>query len=408
MEWPFLTECSPVDARIPFVAEPQREQPNKPVHQRQTSACLLIPAPTPLFGYLVPSVGIELMRHRKYPAAQDGRLISAATGSMQQRQYTLTCMSLRRQGAIGTMINFRQLEVLKTLITTGSTIATAKAMGLSQSGVSRLLQQLETEVSLKLFERDKGRLIATPEATILARDAETILLGLNRFSGLVEDLRSGAKGPELVRLALPSSMWENFAPAMLATYMRDYPSVRVETFFETASSIARLVEQKTIDFGFLRCENKNLPGIDVEVVATGTSVCVMPEAHPLASLAKVTPKDLRGIPLILTGRQRPARILMDQIFRKAAVKQNVKIETHTNSSACAYVAHGLGVAILSSFFANLYRNLPIVQRPFVPATTQEYVLATPSGTSSSLAAKALMDALKRQIAISQNEVYGQE
>lgn len=300
------------------------------------------------------------------------------------------------------MINFRQLEVLKTLIATGSTIATAKSMGLSQSGVSRLLSQLEQDLSLRLFERDKGRLIATPEAAILARDAETILLGLNRFSGLAEDLRSGAKGPELVRVGLPSSMWENFAPAMLRDYVRDYPSVRIETFFETTSNIARLVEQKVIDFGFLRFENQILPGIDMEIVATGTSVCVIPEDHPLAALPEITPKDLRGVPLILIGRQRPTRMLLDQTFQKSAVKQNVKIETHTNSSACAYVASGLGVAILSSFFANLYRHLPIVQRPFVPETTQEFALATPSGTSLSLAAKALMSALKRQIAISQD------
>ena len=76
------------------------------------------------------------------------------------------------------MISFRQLEVLKTLLATGSTIAAAKSMGLSQSGVSRLLQQLESDLSLTLFARDKGRLIPTPEASILARDAEHILLGL--------------------------------------------------------------------------------------------------------------------------------------------------------------------------------------------------------------------------------------
>ncbi|MDR6099843.1 DNA-binding transcriptional LysR family regulator [Agrobacterium larrymoorei] len=299
------------------------------------------------------------------------------------------------------MINFRQLEVLKTLLATGSTIATAKSMGLSQSGVSRLLQQLETDLELRLFDRDKGRLIPTPEASILARDAETILLGLNRFSGLAEDLRSGAKGPEMVRVGLPSSMWENFAPAMMKEFVRDYPSVRIETFFETTSNIARLVEQKVIDFGFLRNEHPALPGIDMEIVASGTSVCVLPEGHELASMKEISARDLRGVPLILIGRQRPTRMLLDQTFAREAVRQNVKIETHTNSSACSYVAHGLGVAILSSFFANLYRNLPIVQRPFVPVTTQEFALATPSGTSASLAAKALMDALKRQIEISQ-------
>ncbi|MGO8249111.1 LysR family transcriptional regulator, partial [Rhizobium johnstonii] len=41
-------------------------------------------------------------------------------------------------------MNIKQLEVLRTLLATGSTIATAKTMGLSHSGVSRLLQQLET------------------------------------------------------------------------------------------------------------------------------------------------------------------------------------------------------------------------------------------------------------------------
>ncbi|HEX8044428.1 LysR family transcriptional regulator [Rhizobium sp.] len=298
-------------------------------------------------------------------------------------------------------MNFRQLEVLKTLLATGSTIATAKSMGLSQSGVSRLLQQLESDLSLTLFARDKGRLIPTPEASILARDAEHILLGLNRFSGLAEDLRSGAAGPEVVRIGLPSSMWEEFAPAMLVEYAKDYPTVRIETFFETTTTITRLVEQQVIDFGFLRYEEQISPGIDMEPVASGVSVCVIPESHPLATLAEITPRDLRNIPLILIGRQMPTRMLLDQTFKRAGVKQNVKIETHTNSSACAYVAHGLGVAIISSFYANLYRHLPVVQRPFTPASKQEFGLAKPAGAPPSLAAQALMDALKRQIALSQ-------
>lgn len=299
------------------------------------------------------------------------------------------------------MINFRQLEVLKTLLATGSTIATAKSMGLSQSGVSRLLQQLESDLSLTLFARDKGRLIPTPEASILARDAEHILLGLNRFSGLAEDLRSGAAGPEVVRIGLPCSMWEEFAPAMLVEYAKDYPTVRIETFFETTTAITRLVEQQVIDFGFLRYEGEAGKGIEMEPVASGVSVCVIPESHPLAALGEITPRDLRNIPLILIGRQRPTRMLLDQTFKRAGVKQNVKIETHTNSSACAYVAHGLGIAIISSFYANLYRHLPVVQRPFTPVSKQEFGLAKPAGAPPSLAAQALMDALRRQIVLSQ-------
>jgi DNA-binding transcriptional LysR family regulator len=287
------------------------------------------------------------------------------------------------------------------LLATGSTIAAAKTMGLSQSGVSRLLQQLEADLSLTLFVRDKGRLVPTPEAQILARDAEHILLGLDRFSSLATDLRSGAAGPEVVRIGLPASMWENFAPPMLVEYARDFPGIRIETFFETTTTIKRLVEERVIDFGFLRNEGEISAGIELQRVATGFSVCVIHKDHPLAALDEIGPKDLRNVPLILIGRQRPARILLDQTFTRAGVRQNVKIETHTNSSACAYVAHGLGVSILSSFFANLYRHLPVVQRPYVPKSTQEFGLATAAGTPLSLAAQALMEALKRQITKSQ-------
>lgn len=300
-------------------------------------------------------------------------------------------------------MNIKQLEVLRTLLSTGSTIATAKAMGLSQSGVSRILAQLESDLALTLFARDKGRLIPTPEAAILARDAENVLLAVDRMAGHAEDLRNGASGPEIVRIGLPSSMWENFAPAMLIDYVRDFPGVRIETFFETTTAINKLVGERVIDLGFLRMEGEVGPGIAVEKVASGESVCVIPKDHPLAGLEEITVRDLRNAPLVLIGKQRPNRMALDQAFKRAGVKQMVKIETHTNSSACSYVAHGLGIAIISSFYANLYRHLPVVHRPFVPRTAQEFGLARAAGVPLSIAAQALSDALKKQILLSQKD-----
>ncbi|MCQ4629773.1 DNA-binding transcriptional LysR family regulator [Shinella sp. BE166] len=298
-------------------------------------------------------------------------------------------------------MNIRLLEVLRTLLATGSTIATAKAMGLSQSGVSRMLQQLESDLAITLFARDKGRLIPTPEAVVLGRDAENVLLAVERMSGHAEDLRSGASGPEIVRIALPSSMWENFAPAMLIDYVRDFPGVRIETFFETTTLISKLVGDRVIDLGFLRMEGETGPGIVVDKVASGQSVCVLPKDHPLAELDEITIKHLKNVPLILIGKQRPNRMALDQAFKRAGVKQMVKIETHTNSSACSYVAHGLGITIISSFYANLYRHLNLVQRPFIPTATQEFGLARADGVPLSIAAQGLSDALKRQIQLSQ-------
>ncbi|HBN6246017.1 TPA: hypothetical protein L3M79_003815, partial [Clostridioides difficile] len=144
---------------------------------------------------------------------------------------------------------------------------------------------------------------------------------------------------------------------------RDFPRVRIETFFDTSGAITRLIEQRIVDFGFLRYEGQQSTSVELEVVVSGRKVCVIPAEHPLAALDIVTPRDLRNIPLILTGRNRPTRMKLDEIFRQAGVTQTVKIETHSNNSAFSYAAHGLGIAIISSFFAHLTKDTRIVIRP---------------------------------------------
>ncbi|MAU20527.1 MAG: LysR family transcriptional regulator [Martelella sp.] len=298
-------------------------------------------------------------------------------------------------------MNIKQLEVFRAVLSTGSTMGAAKSTGLSQSGVSRLVQQLESDLELTLFQRVKGRLVPTPEARTLEAEAKTVLLNLARFSQLADEIRTGASETEAVRIGLPSSMWENFAPAMLKDYREGFPGVRVETFFETTMTIQRMIDQRVIDFGFLRHEGEISPGIRLEIVAEGRSVAVMHRDHRLAARDVIRPEDLRGEPLIMLGRLRAHRVMLDRLLQNEAVRADVRIETHSNSSACAYAAEGLGIALASSFYANLYKHLPVVQRPFEPKLTQRFGIATAEGVPMSLAAKGLMAALKRQIERSQ-------
>ena len=60
-------------------------------------------------------------------------------------------------------LSIRQLEAFDMIMLSGSVSAAATALHISQPSVSRLLQDLERDCDLKLFDRAKGRLIPTPQ-----------------------------------------------------------------------------------------------------------------------------------------------------------------------------------------------------------------------------------------------------
>ncbi len=58
------------------------------------------------------------------------------------------------------VISLKHIEAYDAIAATGSTIAAAVELGISQSNASRLLQQLEDYLGVRLFDRDKKSLVA--------------------------------------------------------------------------------------------------------------------------------------------------------------------------------------------------------------------------------------------------------
>lgn len=295
------------------------------------------------------------------------------------------------------MLDQKQLEVLRALTSTGSTIAAGETLGLSQSGVSRILKQLEQSVGFPLFTRANSRLIPNPEAYSLADEAEVVLLALERVNRHAEDLRTGRHAHELVRIGLPPSLAESFAPKIIRESLNVYPNVTIETFFERADLIIQMIEQRTVDFGFVPMEWSGSPHISVEQIASGMNVCVFHENYAFTDKEELSPTDLKNVPLILIGKNTPERNVLENIFRKYKTEPNIRIETHSSISASAYAAEGLGVAIISSFYPNLYQHLPLVQRKFVPVMHQKFGVAKAANVSFSLIKNTLYEILREQI-----------
>lgn len=300
-------------------------------------------------------------------------------------------------------MNLKQLEAFKTIMSTGSTIGAATRMGLSQSAVSRLLTQLEETLGFALFLRKKGRLKATPEADELLAEVAGLVDGMQRIQRLADELRLGRSRRSLLKVGVPTSMAQELLPKIVAEFLKDHEDIVVELLTGSYDMIERAVLDRSADLGFVRLPTE-LADFDIEPVLEAEGVCVMPTDHPLARHKVIEVQHLRGVPLVMLGRQRTLRAALNQVFRAIDLTPQVRIEVHSVGAACSFVAEGLGVSIVNGLLASHFAHLPIVIRPFRPALPYAFGLAFRRDEPRPSVVSAFAEHLKKRL--SESSVAG--
>ena len=112
------------------------------------------------------------------------------------------------------LFDLRQLEAFAAVISTGSVTGAAKVIGKSQPVVSRLIQELESDLGFDLFTRYGRRITPTENGVSFYREVERLLDDARRTRLRAEDMsarrteRSSAKCPS------SSSRVNDVAPAV--------------------------------------------------------------------------------------------------------------------------------------------------------------------------------------------------
>lgn len=272
-------------------------------------------------------------------------------------------------------MNLKQLEAFQAIMASGSTTGAGARLGLSQSAVSRLLAQLEEDLGLRLFTREKGRLVPTREAQALLQDAQGLVESAQCFRRHSDQLRLGGFKRRLLKVAVPSTLAAHLMPAIAQQFMRDHPEVVLEVLSGSYADTERALLGREADVGLVRLPME-LPGLAAGAGLVSDAVCIMPRGHALERHETIGPLDLQDEPLVLLGRQRQIRHDIDMAFRQARVLPRVAVEVHAVSVACSFVAQGLGLSIVNALLASFCQDRDFVSRPFHPRISYELGVAS--------------------------------
>lgn len=233
------------------------------------------------------------------------------------------------------------LTAFEAVIRTGSTLAAARDLDLTQGAVSRLIQNMEAQLGVTLFLREGRRLLPTDQALAYARDVGKALDLISRGSMRV---RSNTGGGTLSLAILPTFGTRWLAPR-LPRFLAVHPGVTInlgtrlkpfdfdEEGFDAAIHFGR---DDWSGAGSARL-------FDERLVA-----CCAPDflaAHPLSG-----PRDLIGLPLLqLETRPNAWARWFAHHGVTGPVQQGMLFDQF--APMIQAVIHGLGVALLPEFLA---------------------------------------------------------
>lgn len=267
-------------------------------------------------------------------------------------------------------INVRQIEIFKALIEHGTVSRAADVVHISQPAASKQLMNLESDIGLKLFDRYKGRLVATALGLRLYEEIDRIFAGVRQLESAIALIRREDQG-RLAIGVLPA-LAGAFIRRTTMTFLKGHPNVYISIQSPASQWIAEYVVTRKLDVGLISSRIDN-PYICTESLVEHPLVCIMPPGHPLARLKVIRPKNLNGVTFVSSTGDSYTGQKIARIFEKHNVRANVVLSADLSLTICQFVSAGLGVSLVHPLVIAGMEKL-VVARPFEPATPFDFLV----------------------------------
>ncbi len=254
-------------------------------------------------------------------------------------------------------MNLRQLTYVLTIAECGSISKAAEKLFISRSSLNESLLQLESEIGLPLFSRNKKSLVPTFAGNCYINSAKKMLETLTDLQNTLEEIKEDSTGQ--ITLGTCRTIGEQILNAVIPIFHQKYPGYQFNLVVD--EQIDKAVLKGVVPYaitgnGPALPLSEELESIPLSIHET---VLVLPKQHPLSKdvdicsmpLPAINLKKLQNDHFILLNNGFNARKTANQYFESAGFSPKILIECNSGLMASRFVKAGLGPSILLDLLA---------------------------------------------------------
>ncbi|MFJ7971669.1 LysR family transcriptional regulator [Psychrobacillus sp. NPDC096389] len=281
-------------------------------------------------------------------------------------------------------MNIQKYMAFVKAVEYGSFTRAAQDLNYTQSGVSRMINDLESEWGILLFERGRGGITLTSDGLKLLPQLKRVCNEHEMLMRQIEDLHDIQSG--IIRIGTFSSVATHWLPNIIKTFRKDYPGIDFELLLGDYTEIENWIIEGRVDFGFLRLPTT--AEMETIFVEQDRLLVVIPEDHPYADCDKFPINELSNSPFMLLEKGAKAEI--SEIFVQHEITPQIHFTTWDDYAIMSMVENGLGISILPELILQRIPYQIITKELEVPAY-RTIGIAMREQKSLSLAAKQFLE-----------------
>ena len=277
-------------------------------------------------------------------------------------------------------MNFQQLKYVRAAVQNNLNLTeVANVLFTSQSGVSKQIKELETELGVEIFVRRGKRLVGITKAgEKVVAVIDNLLNEADNLKRLSQQFKQQDKGRLVI--ATTHNQARYALPQVLLRFIKLFPEVEIELRQGTPKYVVNCLLRGTADIGVATEALDEYPELETFSCFSWEHVAVVGKDHPLAQVEQPTLTDLARYPIITYNPEFSGRSQIDAAFEREGITPDIRLTAMDADVIKTYVQLGMGVGIVAEMaVSDRDSSVDLVTLPgsrhfFEPSTTKIAIL----------------------------------
>ena len=289
----------------------------------------------------------------------------------------------------------RQIEYFLSVVEAGSLSAAADKHYISQSSLSKIINSLEKELGVSLFDRSKRNVFLTEAGKVFLEHAYKINMA---NKAMFADLKGYISGADSFSIAAIPVITQYGITTYIAQFREVYPQIDFTLEEIDGLNILPALEEQRFDLAFTRHRYLDQEKFTSIEISQDKLLAVVSKRNQHATRSSVSIKELANDNFIVFDRVTDLHKLILDECGKAGFEPTIFYSSHRKVSVFGLVGTNIGIALMPSKIYDYHKHPDVLAIPLVEDIECNMVLVHLKNNKLTKSARIFIDFIREACA----------